>query len=51
MREHGVRQIRTVDTDFNQFPFLATIDPVRAPRFGLGFFAQRAKWRTALSWV
>ncbi len=29
MREHGVRQICTRDTDFNQFPFLEIIDPVR----------------------
>jgi uncharacterized protein len=29
MREHGVRQICTRDTDFNQFTFLEIIDPVR----------------------
>ncbi len=29
MREHGVRKICTRDTDFNQFPFLEIIDPVR----------------------
>jgi uncharacterized protein len=30
MREHGVRQICTRDTDFNQFSFLEVIDPLRA---------------------
>ena len=30
MREHGIRQICTRDTDFNQFSFLEIIDPVRA---------------------
>jgi uncharacterized protein len=30
MREHGVRRIYTRDTDFNQFPFLEVIDPVRS---------------------
>lgn len=29
MREHGIRQICTRDTDFNRFPFLEVIDPVR----------------------
>jgi toxin-antitoxin system PIN domain toxin len=29
MREHGVRRICTRDTDFNQFPFLEVIDPIR----------------------
>jgi uncharacterized protein len=29
MREHGVGRICTRDTDFNQFPFLEVIDPVR----------------------
>jgi len=28
MREHGVRQICTRDTDFVRFPFLQVIDPV-----------------------
>ncbi len=28
MREHGIRQICTRDTDFNQFPFLDVIDPI-----------------------
>ena len=30
MREHGIRQICTRDTDFNRFPFLEVIDPLRA---------------------
>lgn len=30
MREHGVRQICTRDTDFNRFSFLEVIDPLRA---------------------
>jgi uncharacterized protein len=30
MREHGIRRICTRDTDFNQFTFLETIDPLRA---------------------
>jgi toxin-antitoxin system PIN domain toxin len=29
MREHGVRQICTRDTDFHHFPFLEVIDPLR----------------------
>ena len=29
MREHGVGRICTRDTDFNQFPFLEVIDPLR----------------------
>lgn len=29
MREHGIRRICTRDTDFNQFPFLEVIDPLR----------------------
>ena len=29
MREHGVRQICTRDTDFHQFPFLEVVDPLR----------------------
>ena len=29
MREHGIRQICTRDTDFNQFTFLEVIDPLR----------------------
>jgi toxin-antitoxin system PIN domain toxin len=29
MREHGIRRICTRDADFNQFPFLEVIDPVR----------------------
>ena len=29
MREHGIRQICTRDTNFNQFPFLEVIDPLR----------------------
>ncbi len=30
MREHGIRRICTRDTDFNQFPFVEVIDPLRA---------------------
>jgi predicted nucleic acid-binding protein len=30
MREHGIRQICTRDTDFSRFPFLEVIDPLRA---------------------
>lgn len=29
MREHGIKQICTRDTDFNRFPFLEVIDPLR----------------------
>ena len=29
LREHGVRQIYTRDTDFHRFPFLEVIDPLR----------------------
>jgi len=29
MREHGVRQICTRDTDFHRFPFVEVIDPLR----------------------
>jgi toxin-antitoxin system PIN domain toxin len=29
MREHGIGRICTRDTDFNQFPFVEVIDPVR----------------------
>jgi toxin-antitoxin system PIN domain toxin len=29
MREHGIRQICTRDTDFNQFMFLEVVDPLR----------------------
>jgi toxin-antitoxin system PIN domain toxin len=29
MREHGIRRICTRDSDFNRFPFLEVIDPVR----------------------
>ena len=28
MREHGIKQICTRDTDFNRFPFLEVIDPL-----------------------
>lgn len=28
MREHGIRQLYTRDTDFHRFPFLTPIDPV-----------------------
>ena len=30
MREHGIKQICTRDTDFHRFPFLEVIDPLRA---------------------
>ena len=30
MREHGISRICTRDTDFNRFPFLEVIDPLRA---------------------
>ncbi len=30
MREHGIGQICTRDTDFSRFPFLDVIDPLRA---------------------
>jgi predicted nucleic acid-binding protein len=30
MREHGIRQIYTRDTDFHRFPFLEGIDPLSA---------------------
>lgn len=29
LREHGVRQIYTRETDFHRFPFLEVIDPLR----------------------
>lgn len=29
MREHGIRQICTRDTDFHRFPFLEVVDPVQ----------------------
>jgi toxin-antitoxin system PIN domain toxin len=29
MREHGIREIYTSDTDFHRFPFLRVIDPVK----------------------
>jgi predicted nucleic acid-binding protein len=32
LREHGVKQICTRDTDFARFPFLEVIDPLRAAR-------------------
>jgi toxin-antitoxin system PIN domain toxin len=28
MREHGVTEIRTADTDFHQFPFITVINPL-----------------------
>ena len=30
MREHGIRQICTRDTDFHRFPFLEVIDPLQS---------------------
>ena len=29
MREHGISQICTRDTDFYRFPFLTVVDPLR----------------------
>jgi toxin-antitoxin system PIN domain toxin len=29
MREHGIKQICTRDTDFSRFPFLEIVDPLR----------------------
>ncbi len=28
LREHGIKTIHTRDTDFHQFPFLDTVDPI-----------------------
>jgi toxin-antitoxin system PIN domain toxin len=30
MREHGVRQVCTRDTDFHRFPFIEVVDPLAA---------------------
>ena len=30
MREHGIRQVYTRDTDFHRFPFLEPVDPLAA---------------------
>jgi uncharacterized protein len=30
MREHGIREIRTADTDFHVFPFLRVVNPLVA---------------------
>jgi predicted nucleic acid-binding protein len=30
LREHGITRICTRDTDFNRFPFLEVIDPLRS---------------------
>ena len=30
MREHGIRRICTLDSDFSRFPFLEVVDPLRA---------------------
>ena len=30
MREHGVRQVCTRDTDFHRFPFVEVVDPLAA---------------------
>jgi uncharacterized protein len=30
MREHGIRQVCTRDTDFHRFPFLEVIDPLQS---------------------
>ena len=29
MREHGIREICTLDADFYRFPFLTVVDPLR----------------------
>ena len=29
MREHGIKQIYTRDSDFHRFPFITVIDPTR----------------------
>ncbi len=29
MREHGIRRIYTIDTDFHRFPFLEVVDPMK----------------------
>jgi predicted nucleic acid-binding protein len=28
MREHGIKEIYTRDTDFHRFPFIKVIDPI-----------------------
>jgi predicted nucleic acid-binding protein len=28
MKEHGIAEIRTADTDFHQFPFLRVVNPL-----------------------
>jgi predicted nucleic acid-binding protein len=28
MKEHGIPEIRTADTDFHQFPFLRVVNPL-----------------------
>jgi toxin-antitoxin system PIN domain toxin len=33
MREHGVAEIMTADTDFRKFPFLTVTNPLRQARF------------------
>ncbi len=30
MRENGIREIRTLDSDFYRFPFLTVVDPLRS---------------------
>jgi toxin-antitoxin system PIN domain toxin len=30
MKEHGIAEIRTTDTDFRKFPFLRVVDPLAA---------------------
>jgi len=32
MKEHGIAQIYTRDTDFHRFPFVKVIDPLQQPR-------------------
>jgi predicted nucleic acid-binding protein len=34
MREHGISEIMTADTDFRKFPFLRVTDPVHSVRRG-----------------
>lgn len=32
MREHGIRSIQTLDTDFHRFPWVEVLDPTARPR-------------------
>jgi hypothetical protein len=37
MREHGIREIYTRDTDFHRFPFLRVVDRPALNRSGVGW--------------